>query len=68
MPKHKSEDYKLSAIQYYLENDVSYAKTCEIFKYSERSLKKWIDRYLLENSIKRHNRLHVSYKIKKKNM
>jgi transposase-like protein len=35
MPKHKSEDYKLSAVQYYLENDVSYVKTCEIFKCSE---------------------------------
>lgn len=30
MPKHKSEDYKLSIVQYYLENDVSYVKTCEI--------------------------------------
>lgn len=29
MPKHKSEDYKLSAVQYYLENDVSYVKTYE---------------------------------------
>ena len=66
MPKHKSEDYKLSAVQYYLENDVSYAKTCEIFKCSERSLKRWIDIYLLENSIKRHNRLSVSYKVTKK--
>ena len=66
MPKHKSEDYKLSVVQYYLENDVSYAKTCEIFKCSERSLKRWIDRYLLENSIKRHNRLSVSYKVTKK--
>ena len=68
MPKHKSEDYKLSAVQYYLDNDVSYAKTCEIFKCFERSLKRWIDRYLLENSIKRHNRLPVSYKIKKKHV
>ena len=68
MPKQKSEDYKLSAVQYYLEHDVSYAKTCEIFKCSERSLKRQIDRYLLENSIKRHNRLPVSYKIKKKHV
>ena len=28
-------------------------------------MKRWTDRYLLENSIKRHNRLPVSYKIKK---
>lgn len=31
-------------------------------------MKRWIDRYLLENSIKRHNRLPVSYKIKKKHV
>ena len=68
MPKHKSEDYKLSAVRYHLENDVSYVKTCEIFKCSERSLKRWIDRYLLEDSIKRHNRLPISYKIKKKHV
>jgi transposase-like protein len=47
MPKHKSEDYKLSAVQYYLENDVSYVETCEIFKCSERSLKRWIDKILV---------------------
>ena len=66
MPKHKSEDYKLSAVQYYLENDVSYVKTCEIFKCSERSLKRWINRYSLEESIKRHNRLKRSIYISKK--
>ena len=65
MPKHKTEDYKLIAVQYYLENNVSFAKTCEIFKCSERSLKRWIDRYLLEKSIKRHNRLPISYKVTK---
>ena len=65
MPKHKGEDYKVSAVKYYLDNEVSYVKTCEIFKCSERSFKRWIDRYLLERSIKRHNRLPVSYKITK---
>ena len=65
MPKHKGEDYKVSAVQYFLENDVSYSKTCEIFKCSERSLKRWIDRYKEEGSIKRHNRLPISYKVTK---
>lgn len=32
MPKHKSEDYKLSAVQYYLENEISYAETCRIYE------------------------------------
>jgi len=53
MPRHKGEDYKISAVQYFLENDVSYTKTCEIFKCSERSLKRWIDRYKEEGSIKK---------------
>ena len=66
MPKHKTEDYKLIAVLYYLENEATYSKTCEIFKCSERSLKRWINRYLLERSIKRHNRLPVSYKVTKK--
>jgi transposase len=56
MSKHKSEDYKIIAVKYYLENDTNYTKTCEIFKCSERSLKRWI---------KRLNRKQVSYKITK---
>ena len=63
MPKHKSGDYKISAVQYYIENETSFAETCRIFKCSERSLKRWIERYNTEESIKRHNRISVSYKI-----
>ena len=66
MPKHKSEDYKISAVQYYLENDTTYAETCIIFKCSERSLKRWIERYKNDKAIKRHNRKPESYKITKK--
>ena len=43
MSKHKSEDYKITAVKYYLENDtnyINYTKTCDIFKCSERSLKR----------------------------
>ena len=29
--KHKSPDYKLSAINYYLNHDVGYDNTCKIF-------------------------------------
>lgn len=32
MSNHKSEDYKQSAIDYYLVNDVSQVETCQIFK------------------------------------
>jgi len=65
MPKHKTEDYKLSAVKYYLKNDFSMEYVCDIFEYKKQSLSRWIDRYLLENSIKRHNRLSASYKITK---
>ena len=63
MPKHKSEDYNISAVQYYIDNNTSYAETCRIFKCSDRSLKIWIERYNNEKSIKRHNRKSISYKI-----
>ncbi|NDD84765.1 helix-turn-helix domain-containing protein [bacterium] len=60
---HKHEDLKITAVRYYLNNNVSYAETCRIFDCSERSLKRWIERYEEENEIKRHNRPPVSYKI-----
>ena len=31
MPIHHSEDFKISAVQFYLNNETSYAETCEIF-------------------------------------
>jgi transposase len=65
MSKHKSEDYKITAVEYYLENDTNYTKTCNIFKCSERSLKRWIERYEELEEIKRLNRKPMSYKITK---
>ncbi len=35
--KHKSEDYKLSAIKYYLKYDVSMDEVCDIFECSKTS-------------------------------
>ena len=65
MSKHKNEDYKITAVKYYLENNTNYTKTCDIFKCSERSLKRWIERYEELDEIKRLNRKPVSYKITK---
>jgi len=65
MSKHKNEDYKITAVKYYLENDTNYTKTCEIFKCSERSLKRWIERYEELEEIKSLNRKPKSYKITK---
>ena len=38
MPTHKSSDYKLSAVKYYLSHSKNQVKTCKIFGCSERSL------------------------------
>ena len=65
MPKHKGEDYKLSAVNYYLDNNNNQLTTCKIFNCSPRSLMRWVRRYKLEQSIKRHNRQPIAYKVKK---
>ena len=48
--RHKSEDYKLSAVEYYLVGDKSQIEVCEIFKCSPRSLMRWVEKY--DNIIK----------------
>ena len=45
MAKHKSEDYKISAFQYYLTKNKNQLQTCEIFKCYPRSLMCWVDKY-----------------------
>lgn len=65
MPTHKSEDYKLSAVEYYLTEDKSQEEVCKIFKCSARSLMRWVDKYNEEGEIKRHNRKPVAYKVHK---
>ena len=45
MPKHKSSDYKLTAVQYYLVEDKTQEEVCKIFKCSPRSLMRWVDKY-----------------------
>ena len=68
MTNHKSEDYKLSAVKYFLENKDTQENTCKIFKCSVRSLLRWTKRYKEEKEIKRHNREPISYKIKKEHI
>ena len=42
MPTHKSSDYKLSAVKYYLSHFKNQVQTCKIFGCSERSLMRWV--------------------------
>lgn len=64
MPIHKSEDYKISAVQYYLKNK-NKSNVCKIFKCSPRSLSRWINKYNKTGSVKRKDRKYVAYKVKK---
>ena len=43
MPHHKSEDYKISAVKYYLKSKHQ-TETCEFFECSQRSLMRWVDK------------------------
>jgi len=63
--KHKSEDYKLSAVEYYLVEDKSQEEVCKIFKCSPRSLMRWVEKYNNDGEIKRYNKKPVAYKITK---
>ena len=63
--KHKSEDYKLSAVEYYLVEDKSQEEVCKIFKCSPRSLMRWVEKYNTDGEIKRYNKKPVAYKITK---
>jgi transposase len=62
MPTHKSEDYKLYAVEYYYKTQ---KEVCKIFKCSARSLLRWVDKYNENGEIKRHNRKPVVYKVHK---
>ena len=66
--KHKSEDYKKSAVEYYLVGDKSQLEVCEIFKCSARSLMRWVEKYEKEGEIKRQNRKPVAYKVRKEHV
>ena len=57
--KHKTEDYKISAVKYYV---------CNIFGCKKQSLTRWVKRYNEVKELKRHNRTNISYKITKEQL
>ena len=65
MPTHKSNDYKLTAVQYYLIEDKTQEEVCKIFKCTPRSLMRWVERYKKEGNVNIHHRTPVAYKVKK---
>jgi transposase len=66
MGKHKSTDYKLSAVEYYLDNeDLSLRNTCDIYKCSKYSLVRWVKRYLEYGTVENKDRKEGAYKVRK---
>jgi transposase len=65
MPTHKSNDYKLTAVQYYLVEDKTQEEVCKIFKCSPRSLMRWVERYKKDGNVDIHYRKPFAYKVKK---
>jgi transposase len=63
MLTHKSNDYKLSAVKYYLSHSKNQVQTCKIFGCAERSLMRWVDKYKSTNHITWKKRDYTSYKI-----
>jgi hypothetical protein len=45
--KQHSDDYKLSAVMYYINHNEDLRDTCDIFKCKYQSLHRWIKRYKL---------------------
>jgi transposase-like protein len=60
-----TDDFKLSAVEHYLENrdEITIQDTRDIFKCSEHSLRRWIDRYLNEGEVARKERAKGAYKV-----
>ncbi len=60
-----TDDFKLNAVEHYLENrdEITIQDTCDIFKCSERSLRRWINRYLNEGEVARKVRTSGAYKV-----
>ena len=62
---HKSNDYKLSAVNYYLVEDKTQQEVCKIFKCSRRSLMRWVERYKKDGNVDIRYRKPLAYKVKK---
>ena len=68
MTNHKSEDYKLTAVEYYLIEDKSQEEVCKIFNCTPRSLMRWVDKYQETGNVERHNRKPKAYKVHKEHI
>jgi len=63
--KHKTQDYKITAVKYYLQNDDNLDEVCSIFACKKTSLRRWIMKCKKDKHLERLNRPSMSYKITK---
>jgi transposase-like protein len=63
MTSQHTDDYKLSAVLYYLSHDDDLRKTCEIFNCKFQSLARWIERYKTKGTVSRKERDNKNLKI-----
>ena len=63
MYKHHADDFKISAVRYYLTHVVSLRETCKIFGCSHNSLYRWVMRYKKRKSVSRKKSKRKPYKI-----
>lgn len=61
--KHHTEDYKETAVKYYLENEDDMRNTCKIFKCKFQSLARWIKTFKQKGNINRKTRRNRNLKI-----
>ena len=68
MSSHKSNDLKLSAVNYYLANDISQNQLYRIFNCSSRSLMRWDEKFENNGNVDRINRFPIAYKVQKEHV
>jgi len=61
-PQH-TEDYKQTAVKYYLEHNEDMRNTCEIFNCKFQSLARWVEKYKKNGNINRKTRKNHNLKI-----
>jgi len=65
MTTRKSNDYKITAVNYYLVEDKTQEEVCKIFKCNPRSLMRWVKKYKKDGNVDIHYRKPIAYKVKK---
>jgi transposase len=61
--KQHTEDYKQTAVKYYLEHNEDMRNTCEIFNCKFQSLSRWINQYKKQGNVNRKTRKNHNLKI-----